>query len=553
MKKRQSGLNLRMLFFVLLFSGIFPSGPLVMADETEALKKEVETLKKQVNDLGGRLDKAEIHTATDKLSLGYELKTTAWSIHQDDALMAPSALVNGFFVNYDGTPFGGFNGATLNQFQTALANMAMGGMIPPAEKYDADNDILYTSRFRMNLKSKVNDNLNFMGRFSAYKVWGDSTGVNFNHGSMSDVSLDGTTASVPRGDTVHLERAYMNYKNEIGAVPYNFSLGRRPSTEGPPLEYGVNALEGGSPFGAVINWQFDGASLNFDLEDVTGVPGASFKLCYGVGFESDYGNSGSMSSNPQVDDVHLMGFISELYNNDMTSLGLMYAYAPGLTDGFAGTTVMPFIVSKADMNRDGLSEYYFEPNSGGYISRMEPSENIGDWQAASLLLRTSLEKLSGTHLFLSSSWSNTNPSKVSEMPFYEMMGMGLLSSNGDLETHDGYSVYTGCQIPMPGSGKLGLEYNWGSKYWFNFTGAEDSLAGSKLAARGQVFETYYHQPVVGDHFFLTAGGRYYDYDYTGSGNPLGAPVKISDVMSTDALFPVTDTVWDIYLSATMKF
>ncbi|MFA6010097.1 MAG: DUF3373 family protein [Desulfobacteraceae bacterium] len=553
MKRSKRGWTWQALV-ALVVSCLFLTAPAVVgAEDTETLKKQVDELKKQVDDMGDRLNKAEVHTATDKLALGFELKTTAWSVHYEDALAAPSALVNGFFVNYDGTPTGGFNGATLAQFQGAMANMAMGGMIPPADKYNADNDILYTTRFRMNMKSKVNDNLNFMGRLSAYKVWGDSTGVNFNHGSMSDVSLDGTTASVPRGDTIHLERAYMNYKNEIGSLPYNFSLGRRPSTEGPPLEYAANSLEGGSPFGAVINWQFDGASLSFALEDATGIPGAEFKLCYGMGFESDYGNSGSMSSNPQVDDVHLMGFISELYNNDVTSVGLMYAFAPDLTDGFAGTTVMPFIVSKADMNYDGVSEYYFEPNSGGFISRMEPSANIGDWHAASLLMRTKLEKMNDIDLFFSSSFSYTDPSQISNMPFYEMMGMGLLSSNGVLESHSGYSFYTGCQIPMPGKGKLGLEYNWGSKYWFNFTGAEDSLAGSKLAARGQVFEAYYHQPVVEDHFFLTLGGRYYDYDYTGSGNPLGAPVKITEVMSTDALFPVTDKVWDIYLSANMKF
>ena len=543
----------RLACFALLAFCLFLSAPVVFADENETLKQQVDELKKQVDDMGERLNKAEVHTATDKLALGFELKTTAWSVHYEDALAAPSSLVNGFFVNYDGTPTGGFNGATLNQFQTAMANMAMGGMIPAADKYDADNDIIYTTRFRLNMKSKVNDNLNFMGRLAAYKVWGDSTGVNFNHGSMGDVSLDGTTASVPRGDTIHLERAYMNYRNDIGSIPYNFSLGRRPSTEGPPLEYSANSLEGGSPFGAVINWQFDGASLNFELEDATGIPGAAFKLCYGIGFESDYGNSGSMSSNPQVDDVHLMGFISELFNNDMTSFGVMYAYAPDLTDGFSGTTVMPFIVSKADMNGDGTSEYYFEPNSGGFISRMEPSANIGDWHAASLLLKTKLEKMNDVDLFFSSSWSKTDPSRISNNPFYEMMGMGLLSSNGVLEDHNGYSIYTGCVIPMPGKGKLGLEYNWGSKYWFNFTGAEDSLTGSKLAARGQVFEAYYHQPVVTDYFFLTLGGRYYDYDYTGSGNPLGAPVKITDAMSTDALFPVTDKVWNLYLSANMKF
>ena len=103
---------------------------------------------------------------------------------------------------------------------------------------------------------------------------------------------------------------------------------------------------------------------------------------------------------------------------------------------------------------------------------------------------------------------------------------------------------------MPG---LGLEYNYGSQYWFNFTGAEDTLVDSKLAARGHVFETYYIQPVFGDTLFVKLGGRYYDYEYTGSGNPLGEPVSISDATALDTLFPVTDKVWNVYLSATVRF
>lgn len=526
------------------------------AEDDQTLQEEIAALKQRIEEMDSRLNKAEVHTATDKLSLGFELKSTAWSIHTSDVKVAPDALVAGFFTPYDGTPTGGFYGATLTQFQQTMQYMAANNMIPPADVYDADNDIIYTTKFRMNMKSRINNHLSFTGRLAAYKVWGDSTGVNFNHGNMSDVSLDGTSASQPRGDVIHLERAYINYKNTLGAIPYNLSLGRRPSTDGPPLEYAANSLEGGSPFGSVINWQFDGASLSFALEDLTGIPGAAFKFCYGLGYESDFGNSGSMSANSQVDDVHLMGFISDLFNNDVTSVGLMYAYAPDLTDGFAGTTVMPFIVSAADMvGNDGVDEYYFEPNNGAFISRLEPTANIGDWQAVSLLIRSNLEEAldRDIDLFLSASWSSTDPDQISANPFYELMGMGLLSSNGQLKKHDGYSVYAGCVLPMPAGARLGLEYNWGSKYWFNFTGAEDSLTGSKLATRGSVYETYYHQPISGDWFFLTLGGRYYDYEYTGSGNPLGAPVKISEAMSTDALFPVPETVWDMYLSATVRF
>ncbi|BCS96367.1 hypothetical protein DSLASN_19990 [Desulfoluna limicola] len=539
--------------------GLFLAGlvlpPGIFADEsTEALKIQVEELKELVEEMGERLNKPEVHSATDKVALGVELKTTAWSLHYEDTRVAPPAMVGAFFVPYDGTPTGGFNGATLQQFQQAMANMAMGGMIPPADTYDADNDLIYTTKFRLNMNAKVNDNLSFTGRMAAYKVWGDSSGVNFNNNGMSDVTLDGTSVSRPHGDTIHLERAYFNYKNDIGVVPYNFSLGRRPSTDGPPLEYAANSLEGGSPLASIINWQFDGASLNFGLEEAIGIPGASLKLCYGVGFESDYGNSGSLSSNPQVDDVQLYGFISNFYDDDVTKVTLNYAYAPGLTDGFTGTTVMPFIVSAEDQNQDGTDEYYFTQNTGGFISRVEPSTNIGDWQAASLLFRTNLEESVGdVDLFLATSWSHTDPSKISGNPFYTLMGQGLLSSNGELESHDGYSVYAGCVLPMPLEAKLGLEYNWGSKYWFNFTGAEDSFTGSKLATRGHVVETYYIQPIMGDNLSVTVGGRYYDYEYTGSGNPLGEPVKVSEAMATDALFPVLDKAWELYVSATMKF
>jgi hypothetical protein len=133
------------------------------------------------------------------------------------------------------------------------------------------------------------------------------------------------------------------------------------------------------------------------------------------------------------------------------------------------------------------------------------------------------------------------------------MGQGLLSSNGKLEAHDGYSIYAGVLFPMPLDAKLGLEYNWGSEYWFNFTGAEDSIAGSKLAARGSVVETYYIQPIISDNFFLKLGMKYFDYEYTGSGNPLGAPEKISELSSLNAIFPVVDKVWDLSASITMRF
>lgn len=214
------------------------------------------------------------------------------------------ALVGAFFTPVS---MGGFNGATLEQMQTAIGGMIASGQLPPAEKYDADNNIIYTNKFRLNMKAMLNRHVNFAGRLAAYKVFGDSTGVKFNQGSPGDVTFDGNTSSLPHGDTIRLERAYLVYQNDISDdVHWHLSLGRRPSTDGPPLEYANYDLVGGSPLGHIINWQFDGASLGFNFGDAIGFPGASFKFCYGAAFENDYGNSSTLGYNgSDLTDVHI--------------------------------------------------------------------------------------------------------------------------------------------------------------------------------------------------------------------------------------------------------
>ncbi|MBT3310536.1 MAG: DUF3373 family protein [Desulfobacterales bacterium] len=557
-----------------------------MEERLNTTEKSTATEEKQIQEIEDRLNKTELHSATDKISLGIEFRTRGDSIHYNDIRIAPGWLMNGFFTDVGINPMtmapwtvadmnsttpasmlmmlgmmppgmtvqqmismNGFNGATKTYIQSMMAAMAAAGAIPDAEKYDADNDTIFTNKFHMNMKAKVSDNLSFAGRLAMYKVFGDSAGVKFNTGSFGDIFLDGNTSSLPHGDTIHLERAYFNYKSDIGDIPTSFSLGRRPATLGAPLEYRNNSLEGGSPLATIINWQFDGASYSLNLEDTLDIPGAAFKLCYGVGFESDWGNSYSLNATSAVDDATFGGFIATLYDDDLTSVVVNYAHAWDITDGFVGTMLMPFIPFEES---DGT--YSFTKNRGGYISRMEASTNIGDFDMFTILLRTNLSEIfSDIDIFFAPSWSKTSPAAISRNPFYSLLGQGLLSSNGQLEGHDGYSVYMGAIFPMPFGGKLGLEYNWGSKYWINMTGAEDSLIASKLSTRGQVFEGYYIQPVVGDKFFVTLGGQYYDYKYTGSGNPLGAPVEVSNVNAFDAFFPVLDKVWNLYMSATLRF
>ena len=88
---------------------------------------------------------------------------------------------------------------------------------------------------------------------------------------------------------------------------------------------------------------------------------------------------------------------------------------------------------------------------------------------------------------------------------------------GSKKSETGSSIYMGLQMPamFTEDGRIGIEYNKGSKYWRSFTYAEDTMAGSKLATRGSAWEVYYTQPLMKE---LTFQVRYtsISYDYTGS-------------------------------------
>ncbi|MBW1649978.1 MAG: DUF3373 family protein [Deltaproteobacteria bacterium] len=527
-----------------------------MIEELQNLQKKISELKKyekkQFKKLSKRIDKTELHAATDKISFGVEFESNVESIHYNDIYAMPDNVYGALLSTH--------NNQTLSQYQsggTSFANFLNG--MPLNKISSASNDVIFTEKLRLNMKSKFNDKLDFTGRLAAYKVWGDSSGVKFNNGSLGDVYLDGTSSSVPSGDNIHLERAYFNYKFNAGKkVPASLSVGRRPSTDGSPLEFREYSLEGGAPLASAINWQFDGISLNFDLENLFNIPGHVFKLCYGIAFESGWGNSYSLMNIPDVDDVNVFGFIDTIYNDSVTNLTALYARGEGLTDGFTGLTLMPMTVTKDPTT----GKYNFAQNSNGWISRVEPQTNIGDYDVFSLLLKTNLKKyFEAEHdidFFAGASWSHTSPSNISKIPFYEMLGMGLLSSNGNLEDQNGYSFYIGTRLSMPYDGKLGLEYNWGSKYWLSMTTAEDSLVASKLATRGHAYEIYYIQPIFNQNFFAKLGLMYYDYQYTGSGSPLGAPVKIDGMTSLEKLYstglsPVIDNALNLYFSLTFRF
>jgi hypothetical protein len=86
---------------------------------------------------------------------------------------------------------------------------------------------------------------------------------------------------------------------------------------------------------------------------------------------------------------------------------------------------------------------------------------------------------------------------------------------------------------------------------------------SKLGTRGNVYEAYVIQelnkkPIAKrGKAFVRLGYQYYDFQYTGSNNWVGAPQKINDLNSTGPglpqFFPALKKAQDVYLTFDVLF
>lgn len=505
---------------------------------------QVQEVVEVIDEIDERLGDAEKHTALDRITMGVELETRFNSIHMDVATMPAATQIQIGQMAIAGSQF---SAAEVAQLQEMFKQQGV-------EMQSIDNNALFTSRLRLDLKSKPTRSLSFVGRLSAAKVFGDSTGVKWYNGGPNAVTMDGNVSSTGSDSALRVERAFFTYFGDIGDTPYHFSLGRRPALGGAPFNFSTSTMVGGSPMAHGINWQFDGASLGFNLSEVTGIPGANFKMCWGVGFESGVGsgNSYSMSYNSDVDDMQFAGWIANLYEDENTKIINMYAHAFDVTDGFTGLVVMPFTLNGMDFDGDGrYDQYQMNSNDGGYISRTEPSANIGSIDIVTLLGQSQFGQVG---FFVDAALSHARPSGISANPTMQFLGTdALLNSNGEQNNRTGYSIWAGVKTELPWQATIGVEYNWGSEYWIGFTGGEDNPAGSKLATRGSVYELFYNHPMVDNKLILSVGAQYYDYEYSGSGNPMGAPVKIADLNALDAFLPVTDTMWNYYMNLVYRW
>lgn len=400
-----------------------------------------------------------------------------------------------------------------------------GGLLP-AQKID--NSLLYTTRLRLNMDAKVAKNVSFSGRMSMYKPWGASTQVGVFNGQANTMAMDANEPGVPGSTTLKVERAYFTW-SKIGGKPWYLSLGRRPSTGGPPMHYRHDESRAGTPMGTIIDFQFDGATLGFNLSDKT-----TIRACYGLGYESQYGN-GTLGQDVDtvLKDAAFFGFNIDAWNAEDMQIQTTIARAFNITDGFNGYVIMPNNpVTGAAM-------------PGPIVTRFSPSANLGDFDLASILLA---RKDGNIDWFVTGSWSKSRPvDEFVTTPF----GGFFADPFAVAEEQTGSMYYVGARYNFnQDKTKVGLEWNKGSQYWFNFAPSQDDLIAPKTSTRGTVWEGYVTHR-INRKFVVKLAYITYDYDYSGSGWHLGEP---KDLETAQVLgFPTYKTANKISLGFSARF
>jgi len=394
--------------------------------------------------------------------------------------------------------------------------------------YDANTDTLLTNRLRLKFETKVADNISFGARLSMYKVFGDGTGVQVFNGQPNSLNIDGSTAGVPNSDQVRVERVFFNW-NKIAGSKFYLSIGRRPAVGGPPLHFRDDEPRGGTPSGALFDFQYDGMTFGYHVTDKM-----TLRACYGLGYSSGFGN-GNLLKTPsdRLKDVHLAGGVLDLYETDHTFVQALFARAWNVTDGFNGLVVMP--------NNPLTGETVGAP----VVMRYTPSANLGAIGLYGLVVQ---KKLAQFDLYASANWNSLRPNGQTT-PFG-----GLGSDPFDTPVNrEGHMFYLGARYSIPqddGRTKIGFEFNQGSKYWFNFSSAEDDIIAPKTNTRGEVYETYLTHRIA-DHFIFKADFIRYNYTWSGSGWHIGAPKRLDS--SPILGFPGYDTANMFTMGLTAQF
>ncbi|MDO9304061.1 MAG: DUF3373 family protein [Sulfuricurvum sp.] len=451
-----------------LFSGNLLADEAALQAQIQKLIQRIEQLEK----IQGTTQQAQIVLQESQT----EIKET--QISQSDMLSKVNAQSANDNIKWDIDLRSAFHNINYQYADDAKNRDGSADTTHAGQKYS--NNSLFTNRLWLGMGSKVNDDLFFNGQVAANYYWGADTAY---HSTMSQ-DMGWEANSKPHDASLGLRQAYFVYKfGNDWDVPMTFSAGRRAAVDGFLANNREGTQKPGSPLAHITNVEVDGVMMQFNLDKVF-LPGSYLKVVYGRSYDTI--NQNALSTVPYTgttfpgdDKVDFLVLPMSIYNDGASNLMAEYAMIMNAKgDTVSGTTYGGVAAGTAhyaalSYQLDGLNE--------------------------------DIDFLNDSTVFASVAMTSTNPDSG-----YTMLG--------STDNKTGYSFWAGVLFPdtISNGGRIGIEYNHGSKYWTPMTWAEDSIIGSKVATRGDAYETYWNLPIVGKNLTAQLRYTYIDYNYRSS-------------------------------------
>jgi len=480
-----------------------------MEKEMAALKAELNAIKAENSKLATQLSTPKANDASAPVASSSKINETLEDLQ--DQISNINKKTNGNNLKWD------------VDFRTSVDNLNY----KMADGSTQKNNAVLSNRLWLGMSYAATKNLSFVGQLAYNKIFGQRS---MSPDPLAADGFDWVSGESAYDDTLRVRSAYFFYTDDELAgldIPWTFSIGRRPSTEG----HLINLRDddhASSPLAHTINVEFDGASAKFGTEEITGLTGSYFKLCAGRGMsdaEPRFDPAPYSSSNAKTTNIDMAGIILVPYDDKQYSVGMQYTYANDLID----------------ITSSGMTDNNVPAGAPAYDPTFEP---VGGLHTATAFFMANgigdgwSEYLDDSTFFISGAMTRTDPH-------------GGKTMLGSAESQTGYSYWIGTQMPslISDEGKWGVEFNHGSKYWRPITYAEDTMIGSKIAARGDAYEVYFTEPLVDDILTFQLRYTFIDYDYSGSngffGSASGTPMSIEQAAASPAAGQVVDKAQDI--------
>lgn len=337
-----------------------------------------------------------------------------------------------------------------------------------------EDNSMVSSRVNINMKAKISDDIKFTGRLTAAKYCGPGF-------PSDDATLLNTGRSFSGGSEVYLERAYVDWKAYDGDIPVIFTIGRQPNTDGYGFELGENSVKKGTYDPLLFDTTADGLILTLPLDKVIDNEGLALRLATGYAFRET-----TLATYNEPEDAIFFGAFLE-GSIPYTNRGKFYLSYAKISD---------MIIPEKDLGTVTIDK-----------------QNVGDitLAGASIEFPNVIEGLNlFTHYGISESKSNGATVTIPPAQTLQLLNDGT-----------GDAFWLGGRYDTK-YGKFGLEYNYGSKNWINFTRENNTTAFNKLSTRGSVWDFYYIKELA-KATHLKLGVALYDYDYTSSGDYYSTP------------------------------